>query len=75
MTYHLDDLLVRDSLELARSINKPFPDVVCKLEGSNKVAYTAAKAHRDIEHSIVIAAQEEKLAKKSTHPGSNILSP
>jgi hypothetical protein len=41
---------------LVRSINEPRSDVVCKLKNSDKVAYTEAKAHRDLKHSATIAA-------------------
>jgi len=44
----LDYALVRDSLKLVQNIDK-LPDVDCKLENSNKVAYTEAKAHRELE--------------------------
>jgi hypothetical protein len=74
-SYLQGDSLVGDCLKLTWRINKLLPDVVCKPENSNKVVYTESKAHRDHEHSVVIAAQEEKLAKKSSHPCSDILSP
>jgi hypothetical protein len=42
-------LLFRDCLELARSINELPPDVVCKLEDSDKVANAETKAHRGVK--------------------------
>ena len=33
-------------------------EIVRKLEYSEKVAYTKAKAHRDLKHSAIIAAEE-----------------
>jgi hypothetical protein len=53
---HRGDSLIRDCLELVWSIDKPRPDLVRKLESFDKVAYTEAKAHLDLEHSAVIAA-------------------
>lgn len=56
MTYYLDDSLVRDSLELARSIDRLLSEVVCKLENSNKVAYTEAKVYCGFKDGLAIAA-------------------
>jgi hypothetical protein len=52
---HGADSLIRDRLELVWSINKPRPDLVCKLESFDKVAYAEAKTHRDLKYSAVIA--------------------
>jgi hypothetical protein len=43
-------------LELAWSINKFLPNLASELVNCDKVAYTIAKAHRDVEHIAVIAA-------------------
>jgi hypothetical protein len=48
---HGADSLIRDRLELVWSINKPRPDLVCKLESFSKVAYAEAKTHRDLKYS------------------------
>jgi hypothetical protein len=45
---HGADSLIRDCLELVWSINKPRPDLICKLENCDKVAYAEAKTHRDL---------------------------
>ena len=42
-------LLFGDCLELDRSINELLPDVVCKLEDSDKVANARTKTHRDVK--------------------------
>jgi len=52
-----DNLLFRNCLELVRSVNEPLSDVVCKLKNGGKVAYTIAKAHRDLEYSSVIVGK------------------
>lgn len=41
----MNNSLVRDCLELARSINKLLPDLACKPVNGDNVAYTVAKAH------------------------------
>ena len=48
--------LIRYSLELVWSINKLLTDLGCELKYGDEVAYTEAKAHRDLERSAVIAA-------------------
>ena len=47
--------LFRDCLELLWSTNKPLTDLVCELKYSDEIAYTKAKAHRDLERSAVVA--------------------
>jgi len=52
------------------SINKSLTDLICQLEYRNKVANAEAKAHCDLEHSTVIAAEEGNLGgkKRLSHP-------
>ena len=52
---HLDNSLLGNVLELARSIDKFLPNLVGKLDGREKVAYTEANAHRGNKYSAVIA--------------------
>jgi hypothetical protein len=47
--------LIRDCLELPGGINKPLPDIVRKLQYSDKITYTIAEAHRGFEYSAVNA--------------------
>ena len=54
LTIPLEYLLIGNGLELARSTNKFLPNLTGKLINSEKVAYTEAKAHRDLEYSTVI---------------------
>jgi hypothetical protein len=49
-----DNLLFRNCPELLWSINKPLAGLVCELKYSDEVAYTEAKAHRDLECSVVV---------------------
>jgi hypothetical protein len=58
--YSIKILLFGDCLELARSINELLPDVVCKLEDSDKVANAKTKAHRDVKHSVVAHEKAER---------------
>lgn len=48
----LDNSLIGNILELARSIEKFLPNLVGKLD-CREVAYTEGKAHRDLEYSAV----------------------
>ena len=50
----LENLLIGNSLELARSTNKFLPNLAGKLANGDKVAYTETKAHRDQERRAVI---------------------
>jgi hypothetical protein len=72
----LDNLLIGNVLELARSIDKFLPNLVCQLEYCDKVADTITKAHRDVECNAFIAAYERKLdsRKRSPNTARNILS-
>ena len=54
LTIPLEYLLIGNGLELARSTNKFLPNLAGKLVNSEKVAYTEAKAHRDLEYSTII---------------------
>ena len=54
ITLYRNDLLFRNCLELLWSINKPLAGLVYELKYSNEVAYTEAKAHRDLECGVVV---------------------
>ena len=69
------DSLIRYSLELVWSINKLLTDLVCELKYSDEVAYTEAKAHRDPEQSVVIAAKGKSAKEVVASKMVNILSP
>ena len=48
---------------MLRSIDKPLTDLVGQLEYGDIVANTVAEAHRDTEHSAVIATCEGRVWK------------
>ncbi len=45
----MKDSLFGDCLELTWGIHELLPDVVCKLEDSDKVANAKTKAHREVK--------------------------
>jgi hypothetical protein len=54
---------------LTRSTDEFFPNLIGKLNYRDEVAYTEAKAHRDVERSAIIVEQEGELEseKKTSH--------
>jgi hypothetical protein len=55
MVICLDNSLIGNVPELARSIDKFLSNFGCKLVNRNKIAYGEAKAHGDFRYSTLIA--------------------
>jgi hypothetical protein len=54
----LGDILIRDILELLRSLIEFLSDLAGKLDYRHKIANAETKTHRDIKHSSVIDTPE-----------------
>jgi hypothetical protein len=55
----LDNSLIGNGFELIRSVDKLLPNPVGKLDGSDEIADTEAKAHRDLDDSGSLLCMKE----------------